>query len=88
MIGSKVISGCHFAMGVYYTEQLQLVYGDSHSWPMPQSVSQDLNRLSLQFLEWKQPKKWHTPCAILQIKMKFIHVVKTVGDIVFTDLLT
>ena len=45
MIGSKVISGCHFAMGIYYTEQNQLVHGDSQGWPMPQSVIQDLKQV-------------------------------------------
>ena len=45
MVGRKIISGCHFAMGVYYTQQNNVFYGESKGWPMPQSVLRDFNQL-------------------------------------------
>ena len=44
-VEGKVVRGCHFSMGVYYTEENQLVYGDSLGWPIPDSVIQTFNQL-------------------------------------------
>ena len=45
VVGKKVVSGCHFSMGVYYTEQNILLYGDSQGWPIPESVVQNMHQL-------------------------------------------
>ena len=42
VVGKQLLSGCHFSMGVYCTEQNALFYGDSQGWPMPDSVEQEL----------------------------------------------
>ena len=45
VVGEKVVSGCHFSMGIYNTAENELFYGDSQGWPMPQSVLQNLQEL-------------------------------------------
>ena len=45
MIGNKLVSGCHFAMGVYYAEQNEWFYGDSQGWLLPENVVGDLQQL-------------------------------------------
>ena len=50
MVGRKIISGCHFAMGVYYTQQNDLFYCDSKGWQMPQSVIRDCKQLISEIL--------------------------------------
>ena len=44
VIGKQLLSGSHFSMGVYCTEQ-NAFYGDSQGWPMPDSVEQELKWL-------------------------------------------
>ena len=45
MIGNKLVSGCHFAMGVYYAEQNKWFYRHSQGWLLLDNVVGDLQHL-------------------------------------------
>ena len=77
MIGSKVISGCHFAMGVYYAELNQLVYGDSQGWPMPLSVIQELKQVISSIFGMEKSQKMTCTMCHVPNKKDIVHSCST-----------